>query len=144
MGKNIVSLLPSSVLARKLSLLLETVVAEGGKPYRYREISRAMAEAGTPLSRSRWQYMKAGTGPDPSDAQLLTNLANFFHVDPEYLLNEEAELPERVGAQLDLLKTMRANSVISFAARQLQDLSPETLREIRAMIDERLGDTSAS
>lgn len=138
MPKNTAPLLPGSVLANKLDLLLETVVAEGGEPYSYTEVSQAMAAAGTPLSRSRWQYMKAGTGPDPSDALLLTNLANFFKVDPEYLLKEHAELPDRIEAQLELLRTMRANKVVSFAARQLQDLSPETLREIRDMIDDRL------
>ena len=134
-------LLPSAVLARKLNLLLETVVAEGGKPYSYTEISEEMKNAGTPLSRARWQYMKSGNGPDPSDADLLTNLAKFFKVDPEYLLTENAELPERIDAQLELLRTMRVQRVRSFAARQLQDLSPETLREIRDMIDEKLGDS---
>lgn len=133
-------LLPSAVLASKLNLLLETVVAEGGTPYQYPEIGEAMKNAGTPLSRARWQYMKSGNGPDPSDEDLLTNLAKFFKVDPEYLLSEHSELPERIDAQLELLRTMRVQRVRSFAARQLQDLSPETLREIRDMIDEKLGD----
>ena len=31
---------------------------------------------------------------------------------------------------------MRENSVRQFVARQLADLSPETLRQIRSMIDE--------
>lgn len=142
MRKRIEPLLPSSVLAGKLNLLLETVVAEGGKTYQYSDISEAMEKAGTPLSRARWQYMKSGSGPDPTDEALLTNLAHFFKVDPDYLLKEDSGLPERVGAQLELLKVMRANRVKSFAARQLQVLSPDTLREIRDMIDQKLGENT--
>lgn len=128
--------MPSSeALSRKLDLLMDTMVAEGGEPYSFPQIQEAMAKAGTPLSRARWQYMRAGTGPDPRDRELLANLARFFQVDESFLLEEDAELPERISAQLELLRTMRAAKVKNFAARQLADLSPETLQQIRAMID---------
>lgn len=128
--------LPSSeALARKLDLLMDTMVAEGGEPYSFPQIQEAMAAAGTPLSRARWQYMRAGTGPEPRDRHLLANLARFFKVDESFLLEEDSELPERISSQLELLRSMRAAKVRNFAARQLADLSPDTLRQIRAMID---------
>ncbi|QCB96573.1 hypothetical protein E5206_06225 [Arthrobacter sp. PAMC25564] len=132
--------LPSSqTLARKLDLLMDTMVAEGGEPYSYLDIAEAMDRAGTPLSRARWQYMRAGTGPQPRDRGLLANLARFFQVDGSYLLEENCELPDRITSQLELLRTMRAAKVRSFASRQLADLSPDTLRRISEMIEAETG-----
>ncbi|MDQ0209544.1 hypothetical protein [Arthrobacter bambusae] len=130
---------PASGLARKLNLLMDTAEAEGRK-LSFREVSEAMAEMGTPLSRARWHYMRAGTGPMVKKVELLRNLARFFGVNENYLLDGGADLPARVEAQLDLLTTMRANKVRNFAARQLDGLSPETLLQIRDLIDQRLGE----
>lgn len=126
-----------SPLARKLNLLMDAAETEGRK-ITYNDIRDAMAEAGTPLSRARWHYMRKGTGPEVKKVDLLRNLAVFFGVHPDYLLEGQADLPERVEAQMDLLATMRANKVRNFAARQLDGLSPETLLQIRNIIDEQL------
>lgn len=48
------------------------------------------------------------------------------------------ELPDRIESQLELLHAMCENDVRWFAAGQLADLSPGTLRRIRSMIDEQL------
>jgi hypothetical protein len=130
-----------SPLARKLNLLMDAAETEGRK-ITYNDIRDAMAEAGTPLSRARWHYMRKGTGPEVKKADLLRNLAVFFGVHPDYLLEGQADLPERVEAQMDLLAAMRANKVRNFAARQLDGLSPETLLQIRDIIDEQLADKS--
>lgn len=98
-----------------------------------------MAQHGTPLSRSRWAYMRSGDSSLATDAALLRNLAEFFGVDPNYLLDETNEVPDLVDAQLKLLRTMREARVRSFAVRQLQGISPETLMQLRKVIDERLG-----
>ena len=128
---------PSADLARKINLLLDTAEAEGRK-IAFNQVRDAMGAAGTPLSRARWHYMRAGTGPAVKKVELLQNLAKFFGVNENYLLDSEQNLPERVEAQIELLTTMRANKVRNFAARQLDGLSPETLLQIRDIIDQRL------
>ena len=129
---------PQAKLARKLNLLLALFEAKGSSPLTYPQISKHMADRGTPLSRSRWAYMRAGDSSMATDPQLLRNLAEFFGVDPRYLLDEDGEVPDLVDAQLELLRTLRENRVRNFAARQLQGISPETLLRLRKAIDERL------
>jgi hypothetical protein len=128
---------PGLALARKLNILLDTAEAEGRK-ITYTDVRDAMAAAGTPLSRARWHYMRSGTGPAVKKVVLLQNLARFFGVSENYLIDGDEELPPRVEAQLELLASMRANKVRNFAARQLDGLSPETLLQIRDLIDEQL------
>ena len=127
---------PQARLARKINLLLDLYEIRGAGPLSYGEISRVMAERGTPLSRSRWAYMRSGDSSLAMDKELLQNLATFFGVDRRYLLDDSTEVPELVEAQLSLLKSMREARVRNFAARQLQDLSPETLSRLRDVIDE--------
>lgn len=135
----------SASLARKLNLLLDSALAEGRK-ITYNDVRDAMKEAGTPVSRARWHYMRTGTGPvvakGKKGTDFLQNLARFFGVNENYLLEDDQELPERVEAQLDLLATMRANKIRDFAARQLDGLDPATLRQIRDLIDEHLGESN--
>jgi transcriptional regulator with XRE-family HTH domain len=128
---------PGLALARKLNILLDTAEAEGRK-ITFTDVRDAMAAAGTPLSRARWHYMRSGTGPAVKKVVLLQTLARFFGVSENYLIDGDEELPPRVEAQLELLASMRANKVRNFAARQLDGLSPETLLQIRDLIDEQL------
>lgn len=134
---------PGAPLARRLNLLLDAAEAEGRR-VTYNDIRDAMAEAGTPLSRGRWHYMRNGTGPEVKKPELLRNLARFFGVNDDYLLEDGEELPARVEAQMELLATMKANKVRNFAARQLDGLTPETLLQIRDIIDEQLANGSQS
>ncbi|MFC8041833.1 hypothetical protein ACFUOZ_20965 [Paenarthrobacter sp. NPDC057355] len=128
-------------LARRLQVLLDTVVAEGGRPYEFNDIQTALASKGIKLSRARWYYMRDGDGPLVSDENLLGALAEFFGVPPAYLTDSSSDLPDRVEAQLELLRSMRRNQVKSFAARALGEVySAETVRAIAQMIDEQLGD----
>lgn len=132
----------SASLARKLNLLLDAALTEGRK-ITYNDVRDAMKAAGTPVSRARWHYMRVGSGPVVTDENFLRNLARFFGVNEDYLLDGDQGLPAKVEAQLDLLATMRANKIRDFAARQLDGLSPETLLQIRDLIDHHLntGDT---
>lgn len=129
---------PQAKLARKLNLLLDLFEAQGSSPLTYPQVSKHMSDRGTPLSRSRWAYMRAGDGPMATDPALLRNLAEFFGVDPGYLLDDGGEVPDLVDAQLQLLRTLRENRVKNFAVRQLQGISPEALLRLRGAIDERL------
>ena len=128
---------PQAELARKLNLLLDTVVAERGVALTYREVSEALAARGVNLSRARWFYMKDGTGRMVSDPKLLTALSELFQVDASYLLGSDgAEVPERIDAQLEFVKSLRAARVKTFAARTLGDVSPETLRAITEYLNQ--------
>jgi hypothetical protein len=128
---------PGASLARKLNLLLDSAEAEG-KKISFNEVRDAMSAAGTPISRARWHYMRAGSGPEVKKPGLLQNLAIFFGVNRDYLLEGQEDLPPKVEAQLELLASMRVSKVRNFAARQLDGLSPETLLQIRDLIDEHL------
>lgn len=130
---------PEAVLADRLNTLYDVIAAEGGQRYTFPHISAAMAERGVHISRARWSYMRAGTGPMTTDEALLEALADFFGVPVRYLTDEDSEVPDRVQAQLELLRTLREAEVKSFAARSLTtELSTETLMEIRAIIDQTL------
>ncbi|WP_138445231.1 hypothetical protein [Sinomonas susongensis] len=130
---------PEEVLAERLNTLLDVVAAEGGRRYTFPDIKKAVEGRGLHISRQRWHYMRAGTGPMTPDTDLLEALADFFGVPSAFLTNADAETPARVAAQLDLLRAMREAEVKSFAARSLtSDLSPELLLEIRNIIDETL------
>ncbi|WP_104081733.1 hypothetical protein [Cryobacterium sp. Y11] len=126
---------PQLELARKLNLLLDVVVAEGNTPYTYRQIEAGLNERGLTLSRARWAYMITGEGPLVTDPALLTGIAEFFRIPPEYMLGSDDDLPERVDAQLAFVKNLRVARVVSFAARTLSDVSPETLRSITELLE---------
>ncbi|SDW85711.1 hypothetical protein SAMN04487912_105108 [Arthrobacter sp. cf158] len=128
---------PQTRLARKLNLLLDLYETKGSEALTYPEINRHMTQRGTPLSRSRWAYMRSGDSSLATDPMLLRNLAEFFGVDRDYLLDDAGEIPKLVDAQLELLRTLRESRVRNFAARQLQGISPETLVKLRQVIDER-------
>jgi predicted RecB family endonuclease len=130
---------PQEVLAERLNTLLDVVAAEGGNRYTFPEIKAAMESRGVHISRQRWHYMRAGTGPMTTDTPLLEALADFFGVPVSFLTEADAAVPSRVTAQLELLRTLKEAEVKNFAARALtSDLSPETLLEIRDIIDQTL------
>ena len=127
---------PQGELARRLHLLLDIAVAERGRPLIFPDIREAMTARGVKLSRARWSYMKDGNGRLVHDRPLLTALADYFNVDPEYLLSvEDIETPELVGAELEFVKALRAARVKSFASKTLGDVSPETLEIIVEYLD---------
>lgn len=128
---------PQARLARKLNLLLDLYEAGGAESLTYPEISKHMSQRGTPLSRSRWAYMRSGDSSLATDDSLLRNLAEFFGVDRDYLLDDAGEIPRLVEAQLELLRSLRESRVRNFAARQLQGISPETLDKLRKVMDDR-------
>ncbi len=119
------------VLARRLNLLLDVVMAERGSPLTFPELQKELGARGVSLSRARWSYMKDATGPLVSDLQLLTAISEVFNIDPAYLLgDQESGLPERIDSRLEFLRSLQAAKVKTFAARTLGEVSPETLRAI--------------
>jgi len=131
---------PQGELARKLHLLLDIAVAERGGPVSYPDIWAAMTVRGVKLSRARWAYMKDGNGVLVRDCALLTALADYFKVDPDYLLSvEDIRTPEVVGRQLELVKAFRAARVKSFASQTLGEMSPETLDVVVDFLNQDIG-----
>lgn len=129
-------------LAKRLRLLMDVAIAENGSEPTYSQIAAFLRDRGTNLSRSRWTYMVNGHRY-VQDPEVFEGLATFFDVDPDFLVGiEGAEVPEKVSAQLDLVRSMRAARVKSYAARTLGDISPKALQAISQFLDEEMADTS--
>lgn len=126
----------AETLARKVNLLLDVVVAEGGEPYEFSDIQEGVRENGYELSRTRWWRIRSGESPDNVPKEALVALAKFFEVDPAYLTDETGELPERIERELQLLKRIRRNRLKNIAARTLGDIDIRTLEAINALLDE--------
>lgn len=125
-------------LAKRLRLLLDVAIAESGTEPTYSQIAAYLDQRGTSLSRSRWTYMVNGHRY-VQDAAVFEGLAAFFDVDAAFLLGEDdAPVPAKVSAQLDLVRSMRAAKVKSYAARTLGDISPKALQAISRFLDEEM------
>jgi transcriptional regulator with XRE-family HTH domain len=126
----------AETLARKVNLLLDVVVAEGGKPYEFSDIQAGLRQHGYELSRTRWWRIRSGESLEVVPTDALVALAKFFEIDPVYLTDETGELPERIERELQLLKKMRRNQLKNIAARTLGDIDIKTLEAINALLDE--------
>lgn len=126
----------AETLARKINLLLDVVVAEGGKPYEFADIQSGVRQHGYELSRTRWWRIRSGESPEAVPAEALVALAKFFEIDPVYLTDESGDLPERIERELQLLKKMRRNRLKNIAARTLGDIDIHTLNAINALLDD--------
>lgn len=133
-------LTPQGELSRRLKLLLDAAVAERGRPLTFREISEALATRRVKLSRSRWSYMKDGNGHVIQDRPLLTALAGYFNVNPDYLVAVgEIEISEDAWERLESVQSLRADKVKSFVQQTLGDVSPETLEAITEYLSDGVG-----
>jgi hypothetical protein len=68
--------------------------------------------------------------------EALRALATVFDVDQQYLLQEDGELPHRVKAKLEQLRTKRRAEVRNFAAQALGPVDPESFRAVAKILDE--------
>ncbi|MFJ3385789.1 MULTISPECIES: hypothetical protein [unclassified Curtobacterium] len=128
--------LDAAELARRLNLLLDFEESQRGAPVPFSAIEEYVDARGGSLSRAKWTYMISGAGRRNRDTALLQLLAGFFEVDERFLL-EDSDVPERIGAQLALVRSLRSARVSGFAARTFPgELSPEALRRIAAVIEE--------
>lgn len=128
-------------LAKRLRLLMDVAEAESGTEPTYSQIADFLKQRGTNLSRSRWTYMINGHRY-VQDPAVFEGLAAYFDVDTAFLAGEDgAATPEKVAAQLDLVRSMRAAKVKSYAARTLGDISPKALQAITKFLDEEMTPT---
>lgn len=123
----------SRTVARKLGVLVSSAEVQG-RDMRVPTIMAGLSASGIGLTRDEWDGLLSGCQPLP-DADVLTALARYFGVHPEYLVTD-GELSERVEAQLALLVSLRRNRVRSIAVRQMSDVRTATLQRIRGLLDE--------
>ncbi|MDK1326449.1 hypothetical protein [Arthrobacter sp. zg-Y1143] len=126
----------AQILARKIALLLDVVVTAEGRPYEFQDIQSALADKGVKLSRTRWHHIKAGDATVRQPSEVLAALAEFFDVNPDYLLESDGKVPERIQHELELLAAMRRAKVKEFATRTLAEVDNETLDAIAALLDD--------
>lgn len=128
----------ADLLAKRLRLLLDVKTAETGTEPSHSVIAAFLNERGVNLSRSRWTYMVNGHRK-VDDPLVFEGLAEFFDVDVAFLTGDsDVSAPDKVNAQLDLVRAMRAARVKSYATRTLGDLSPKTLEAITKFLDEEI------
>lgn len=126
----------AETLARKIKLLLDTILTESGKTFDYPAVSAAAQEKyDYYISRTRWSLLKSGKEQVVPE-ECLRAIAGVFGVDPDYLLHEDGPVPEQIDAELNLLRSMRRAEVRNFAARTLGPVDPEALRAIAKILDE--------
>lgn len=125
----------AEVLARKVDLLVDTIPAENGKPFDYPAVRDAAQAHGFCVSKEQWESLKDGKEQAFLE-ELLRALARVFGVSPEYLLEEDGPVSERVEAELILLRSMRRAGVRNFRACQSGQIDAATLREIARILDE--------
>ncbi|MFF2277940.1 hypothetical protein [Agromyces sp. NPDC058126] len=125
-------------LARRLNLLLASLVSARGVPYTYEEVAAHVSQQGQRLTRKRWNYMLRADGPLVTDNRLFGALSTLFGVDPEYLITWGPDgKPGHVEAQLEFIHALRTNKVTQIAARTLSgEISADGLRQLSSLLDE--------
>lgn len=123
----------ATLLSNRLRTLLDVAESVRKSEVTFTEIDEYLAAQGISLSRARWSYILNGHRP-VDDLRLLDALSDYFEVPHGYLRGDE-DTPDKITAQLDLVRAMRAAKVRSFAARTLGDLSPQTLDAITRVLD---------
>lgn len=125
----------AETLARKVDLLVDTIPAENGKPFDHPAVRDTAQAQGFYVSKEQWDSLKDGKEQALPEG-LLRALARVFGVSPEYLLEEDGPVSERVEAELILLRSMGRAGVRNFRACQSGQINAATLREIARILDE--------
>lgn len=128
--------LTSAELARRLNLALDYRELTDGLRPTYTDVSAYVRSHGGSLSRARWQHMLAGDRGNIREAALLESLETLFGLESGYLTGE-LDRSMLVDAHAELISTLRAKRVTSFAARTLnQPLSEEAIRAIQRIVED--------
>lgn len=125
------------VLPRKLRLLLSSAESQG-RDVHFGTLAASLAGQGVALTPSEWTDLLTGAVKTP-DPAVLEGLCSFFGVPADYLTDDK-ELTQRVEAQLNLLEALRRNKVRSFAVRQMNDVTADTIQRIQLLLDEAGGE----
>lgn len=120
-------------MAAKLDHLFRTVRPGGGeREFSYREVARAIEEAGeVSISASYIHQLRTGLKDNPT-LRHVEALAGFFGVPATYFL--DTQVSARVDAELTLLAAIREAGVREVALRA-QGLSAESLAVVADLIE---------
>ena len=128
--------LDSEERSRRLNLLLDTIPKDGSRAT-FAQIRAFLDERGVSLSQARWTYLvRGGSSYERINGEraLMTALADFFEIDPSYLLDRAGPVPEALEQQLELLRQVRLREVRLYATRKLGGVSPDTLEELNRIL----------
>ncbi len=120
-------------LAAKIDHLFRTIRPANGREYTYREVAKAIEEAGGPTISSTYLWQLRGGARDNPTKGHLEALAQFFDVPPAYFFDDKAAA--RIEAELSLLVALRDTSVRHIALRAAK-LSPRGLEALTAMVEQ--------
>lgn len=121
------ALVSGSVVARRLSLLRN---AREDAPS-MTEVLTQLHEQGIDVPSELWEALTAGAGRLRVKRSVLSSLAAFFSVDPEFLTAPDTDpAADRAEAQLELRVALRESGGGRLGMRAIGDVSPSALRAI--------------
>ena len=121
-------------LARKINLLLDTAMTRSKRPVGYSAVRDRAMKDGYFLSRTRWSLLKNGKEQVITE-EALCAIAKAFDVTPEFLLQDDGDLPQQVEARLEEVRAKRRAEVRDAATRALGFVDPEALKAITKILD---------
>lgn len=117
-------------LARRLRQLASAPV-QGGDEFRASALAKSLEDRGIAFTAERWSSLTEETAPVRIAESLMVAIADFFGVDPLYLINfHHVEVTERTEAELALERALHKAGAKSVSARSLGEMSPSALREV--------------
>jgi transcriptional regulator with XRE-family HTH domain len=124
--------------ARKLAGRLHQLVASANSAFVLDELTSAVSSQGAALPVEDWEgLLNPPAQVVRASERVLLAIAQFFRVDPRYLLDARFdEVASRVEAELDVKAALRDKGIDGISFRTLGAVSPEALRAIAEAIRE--------
>ncbi len=121
-----------SEIARRLNRLFEVFHKPNEPPLSNAAAAAAITEkTGVSISAAYIWQLRTGKATNPSLGHLKA-LAEFFGIEPSYLLDDDVD--PKIESQLELLQLLRDEGVRDLALRA-SGLTPGAIDSIRAMVD---------
>lgn len=121
----------AQTFAERLRTLVSTVHPPGRGPFLQKEIVAGVTEMGGTLSQQYLSQILRGQH-EPS-ARIVSDLARFFGVTPEYF-SDDSEY-QRTNEHIALWRRVGDSDVLAVSARAV-DLPPEAVARIRQAVEE--------
>ncbi|MFJ8896621.1 hypothetical protein ACIRCZ_18710 [Leifsonia sp. NPDC102414] len=120
---------------QKLAQRLGQLVESADKSFSYVVLDRELRRVGVSVTEEVWNGLCSGGGPDLVSEVTLVAIAEFFKVDPRYLLETRFDdVADRVEAELEFKAALREVGANSMSSRALGAVSPEALRAVAEAI----------
>lgn len=119
-------------LARRVRALAQLQEDSG-----YRAVSLAASRIGVTLSRNQWLDVVDGALTTFPNTEFLGAISSALGVPRDYFTTGDQDFVAHVQAEEELAHAMRESGNIRIAARNLSSLSPEEIRTIATLIQER-------